>query len=159
MIQCIHSAVIGCFWHLYSSRTAHAHDAELIRCLLRKYPWWPKGHRILAEISLDCDDIATAYGSGICFHHLCGSNLKKLAVAYTILGTCFLRRGDWQSALTYLELAQKMGGSCYGTLEELTAAYMLGHKYNSAMSTIQSIPESKRSSQIKAAALFISKKL
>lgn len=109
---------------------------------------------ILAQESLERDDIAQAYAASRCYQALVHSDARKRAESNLLIGRCYLRRGDWQSALVALRNAREDAPHSAAVLEELAAAYMLGGHYSEARSALEQIPVAKLSAQAKAALAF-----
>jgi Flp pilus assembly protein TadD len=125
--------------------SAETRNIAELRTLLRRYPYWREGHRLLAENNLAVGDIATAYASAHCFSALSGATPDSEATVHFILGRCFLRRGDANSALTHFELARSLTPTNLAILEEEAAALMLLGNKEKAQSVLRQIPEDKLS--------------
>jgi Tfp pilus assembly protein PilF len=103
---------------------------------------------------LERDDIAQAYAAALCYRHLVFSDRKARANANLLLGKCYLRRGDWRSALVHLEDGLNDSPNSSLILEELAAAHMLGGNYSEARNTLEQVAERLLSAQAKAALAF-----
>jgi Tfp pilus assembly protein PilF len=118
-----------------------------------------KGHLEYAEDALERDSIAQAYASGNAVLYLSPSNSPHRAAAHFVLGRCFLRRGDWRSAVEYLARSRAELASNYSITEELAAAYVLGGDYQAAKSLLEEIPANQISASGKAAQSFVRSKV
>jgi Flp pilus assembly protein TadD len=145
-------------WRTSSKPKDPAERAEMLRSLLRRYPRWSNGHKILAEERLEYDDVAQAYAASRCYQALIGSNQRKRAYANLLLAKCYLRRGDWQSAQAVLKSALEDDPHSTSILEELAAAQILGGSYGDARSVLEQIRKGELSAQAKAALAFVRSK-
>jgi len=152
------SALLSVGWAL-SNASQKPTRSELLRSLLRRFPYWMKGHLEYAEDALERDSIAQAYASGNAVLYLSPSNSPHRAAAHFVLGRCFLRRGDWRSAVEYLARSRAELASNYSITEELAAAYVLGGDYQAAKSLLEEIPANQISASGKAAQSFVRSKV
>ena len=136
--------------------SAETRNTAELRALLRRYPYWTEGHRLLAEHSLKSGDIATAYASAHCLSALSEASPESEAAVHFILGRCFLRRGDANIALTHFELAQSRTPNNPAILEEEAAAMMLLGNKDGALSMLRQIPEDKLSPEARITLSFLS---
>lgn len=150
----LRDSVLGWVWRSGSRHCSSPERTESLLRLLRRYPDWSLGHRLLAEDALDRDDVAQAYAASLCYLHLTNHHPSKRGCAYFLTGKCYLRRGDWHTALAHLKHALEDLPSSPPVLEELAAAYMLGGKYSDARSTLEQVSERMLSAQAKAALAF-----
>lgn len=152
------SSLLSIAWKLgtMGSRSNHT---ELLRSLLRRFPYWAKGHLIFAEEALDQDAVAEAYASANAALYLCGHHQGERAMAEFTLGRCFLRRGDWRSAVEYLSRGRAAMPHNHVVTEELAAAQILGGDYTAASALLESIPAARISAQGKAALSFTRSKV
>lgn len=135
-----------------------AERAESLCLLLRRYPYWSNGHRLLAEARLEQDDVAHAYAASLCFRQLVATQPAQRAQANLLLGRCYLRRGEWRAALGSLQTALADAPLCHEILEELAAAHILAGNYSEAQIYLEQIREDSRSAQAKAALEFAKSK-
>lgn len=77
-------------WNLDQARRAEF--SQWIRRCLRRYPYWTRGHLVLARFSLDLSDIATAYASLQAVGVLDSGQQHKL-VREHLLARCYLSSG------------------------------------------------------------------
>lgn len=152
------SAMLSVAWVL-SNASQKSNRSNLLRSLLRRFPYWIQGHLEYAEDALSRDSIAEAYASGNAALYLSSSNAHQRAAAHFVLGRSFLRRGDWRSAVEYLSLATTELPSDYSIIEELAAAYILGGDYRSANPLLEAIPANHISAAGKAAHSFVRSKV
>jgi len=145
-------------WRTSSKPKDPGERAELLRSLLRRYPRWSNGHKILAEERLEHDDVVQAYAASRCYQALTGSNQRKRAYANLLLAKCYLRRGDWQTAQAVLTGALEDDPRSTPILEELAAAQILGGNYGEARNALEQIDEGSLSPQAKAALAFVRSK-
>jgi Tfp pilus assembly protein PilF len=126
----------------------------MLKRLLRGYPHWSNGHRILAEERLEHNDVAQAYSASRCYQALVATKPHERAHSNLLIAKCYLRRGDWQMALAALSQALKDSPQSPAILEELAAAHMLGGNYAEAKYSLEQIAHEKLSPQAKAALAF-----
>lgn len=124
------------------------------RALLRRFPFWARGHLALAEIALEIENIALAYSSALSYQLLQGGDPGRSREALAILGQCFLKRGDSQRALEHLLHAQALGLRSPRIAEDIAAAHLLRGAYSEAHEILSQIPASKISAAGKAALHF-----
>ena len=130
---------------------ALAHErCRCLRAMLRRRPFWLSGHLVLARLSLELGDLAAAYASAQAAVHLAGGSLVS-ARAKKILGQCYLRGGDCESAAAVFRDVVAALGDDYEAKEELAAAYMALGDGASAQQVLKTIPDHKLSFQAKAA--------
>jgi tetratricopeptide (TPR) repeat protein len=120
--------------------------AEL-RLILRRYPYWPEGHRLLAEACLKEGDIATAYASTHCFGALTTAATSAQQQLHFLMGRCYLRRGDAERALCHLSLAEKYNRNYTPIFEEQAAAHMLLGDGLRALQILERVPQNKLSAE------------
>jgi tetratricopeptide (TPR) repeat protein len=149
---------LGLLWRTSTKPDDPEERTEALCRLLRRYPRWRDGHRILAEECLEKDDVARAYTAARCYQTIVGSDKLKRAHSNLLLGRCYLRRGEWQSALSVLKSALEDASLSAPILEELAAAHMLGGNYVEALDALQQIQEKQLSAQAKAALAFAKSK-
>jgi len=148
--------MLNALWS-WSAGQREAPAAIEARCvsLLRRYPFWLTGHKLLAEMALSRDDVARAYASATCYRVLCDHNGKDPSDALYILGKCFLRRGDCAAALSHFERAHALDPSRTDIQEELAAAHVLGGDYDRARVVLEGISAEHISAEGKAALAFV----
>lgn len=159
VLEGVRNKLLNLLWASSQRWQGSSHQSEHLKRLLRRYPTWSDGHRLLSEASLACDDIATAYASAICYRHLAKSSPISRSNALLLLGKCFLRRGDWRSALSFLGEAQSICPESFAVKEEIAAAHMLGGDYSAARSALNQIPHESKSPEAKAAEAFVKSKV
>lgn len=150
--RCI-SALLSTGWKL-GARSSRADHTELLRSLLRRFPYWAEGHLAFAEEALARDEVAEAYASANAALHLRACHARIRALAEFTLGRCFLRRGDWRSAVEHLTRSKTALPRNHAVTEELAAARILGGDYTSARALLESIPANQISAAGKAALSF-----
>ncbi|MEY4700224.1 MAG: hypothetical protein RL326_411 [Pseudomonadota bacterium] len=151
--KCI-SAALSVAWTL-SNASEKPNRSELLCSLLRRFPYWIKGHLEYAEDALGRDSIADAYASANAALYLSEAGRSHQATAHFVLGRCFLRRGDWRSAVEYLSRAHTALPIKHQIGEELAAAYVLGGDYQAASDLLEAIPGNYISAAGKAARSFV----
>lgn len=149
------SSALTLMWQCSAARTRVGERSQTIRPLLRRFPFWSKGHEILAEESLLHDNVACAYASALCMNALEPNNEHTTVQVNFILGRCYLRRGDWMTAHHYLEEASRLAPSNIPIQEEHAAALILGGELEKARSLLERIPETALSAEGKAARAFV----
>lgn len=149
-------AALDAAWRWSSSSSEEASSRE-DRCaaLLRRYPFWATGHKVLAQLALGRDEIGRAYASAVCYRTLCDAQGKDSSDAWWILGQCFLRRGNWQTALEHLERAHSLDSSRSDICEDIAAAHILAGELSKAKVVLEAIPDSNLSAEGKAALAFV----
>jgi thioredoxin-like negative regulator of GroEL len=152
------SAALSVAWTL-SKTTQRPNRSELLRSLLRRFPYWIKGHLEYAEDALERDCVADAYASANAVLHLSESDRPHQTAAHFALGRCFLRRGDWRSAVEHLSRAHAEMPTNHAISEELAAAYVLGGDYQAASRLLEAIPANHISAAGKAARSFVRAKV
>jgi hypothetical protein len=151
------SAMLSGAWAL-SNLSQKPPRSDLLRSLLRRFPYWIEGHLAYAEDALARDSIADAYASANAVLYLSESTCPHRATAEFVLGRCFLRRGDWRSAVEYLARAHTNLPNNYSISEELAAAHILGGDYLAANTLLELIPTNRISAAGKAAHSFVRSK-
>lgn len=156
--RCI-SVALNIGWRLAYKTIDRDKKTILLRALLRRFPYWWHGHRILAEESLAHDAVACAYASALCMQAIGDRSRYARASSECILGRCFLRRGDWREALIHLEAASHLVPNDFHVNEERAAALILGGDMKAACDILAAIPKHHISAEGKAALAFTSSKL
>jgi len=147
------SALLSTGWKL-GAKSSRSNHTDLLRSLLRRFPYWAEGHIIFAEEALSNDEVAEAYASANAALYLGESNPRTRALAEFTLGRCFLRRGDWRSAVEYLSRSKTALPDNHAVTEELAAARILGGDFTAARSLLEAIPSNHISAAGKAALSF-----
>ncbi len=114
-----------------------------LRIILRRYPYWREGHRLLAEACLAEGDIATAYASTHCFSALASPDNRAQSQLHFLMGRCFLRCGDPERSLQHLTVAQQYDPTSCAIIEEQAAAHMLMGNKAQALALLSRVPEKK----------------
>lgn len=126
-----------------------------IRSLLRRFPFWLRGHQRLGEMSLEANDVATAYAAAQCLIAATGEQSSLRGEAYLLLGRSFLRRSDWKTSIGYLERAADLLPQDLRVLEERAAAHIAGGERPRALELLEIIPTERLSPAAKAALDFL----
>lgn len=170
LFQRIVALAIELFWRsgegTLGARTPHSptQDTQVdgitlritsIRSLLRRFPFWLRGHQRLGETSLVVDDVGTAYAAAQCLIAATGEHTSLRGEAYLLLGRSFLRRGDWKTSIGYLERAAPLLPKDLRVFEERGAAYMAGGEHPRALEILETIPIERLSPAAKAALEFL----
>jgi tetratricopeptide (TPR) repeat protein len=143
------------FWSLGAARSDTSVLNTSLCALLRRFPFWLRGHKLLAESALTHDDVGQAYAASQCYRVLAQGDVTASADAAVLVGRCFLRRGEWRTALGYLLHASELAPHEPRVQEEVAAAYILGGDYAQALSQLNSIPIEQMSAEGKAALSFV----
>jgi tetratricopeptide (TPR) repeat protein len=159
LYQRVTAAVLSRIWHYSSIARNTSNQSPSPRPLLRRFPFWAKGHELLAEESLQHDKVACAYGSALCMIALRPDDPRTMAQANFILGRCYLRRGDWTTAHHHLQEALRLSPSNAAIREEDAAALILGGELRQAREILEQIPEGSLSVEGKAARAFLRSKV
>ena len=132
-----------------------SHVAELKR-LIQRFPFWRKGRMLLAELALTTDDVALAYAEAHALKLLAPKGSTAEGHALSILGRCFLRRGDPSTALSLLTDSQRLLPANATVTEERAAALaLLGHR-SEALALLREIPPQRLSKEGHAALKWLS---
>ncbi len=131
-------------------------ETRALRSLLKRFPFWIEGRYHLAESSLTENDIATAYCEAQALQILSPRKPRDKGRALSVLGRCYLRRGDSVSALTFLNEAQLLLPHSYPLQEEIAAALTLNGDKAKALQILKEIPEEKITAEGKAALRWLS---
>jgi predicted Zn-dependent protease len=126
-------------------------EREYLRGLIRRFPYWMKGRALLANSSLEANDVATAYAEAQALLTLTPSNSHYHATALYELGRCFLRRNDPTSALAFLDQAHNLRPKDPSIQEEQSAALVLQGDKARALTILQAISPTDLSAEGKAA--------
>lgn len=127
-------------------------EREWLKHIIRRFPFWSSGHVRLGEISLELNDINTAYASAHAAI-LLGNTVR----GKRLLGACYLRAKEGGNAVKILKEVFMDNPRDFSMIEDLGAAYMLEGDYKSAKEYLEQIPEAKRSSSVNAALLRVRK--
>ena len=131
--------------------------AEL-RSLIQRFPFWQRGRAMLAELSLRADDVATAYAEAQALRILSSESSSLYATSLSLLGQCYLKRGDGAAALTLLQQASELSPHDLSIREEEAAAHVLVGDKAKALEILNHIPPSHLSAEGKAALRWLSSK-
>ena len=131
-------------------------ERQALRALIRRFPYWIKGRALLAKLSLEANDVATAYAEAQSLLALAPKNSHYHAVGLFELGRCFLRRGDAASALAFLEQAHELSPSDSKIQEERSAALVLQGDKARALEILKTISPAELSAEGKAALQWLS---
>lgn len=143
----------------YSSSHDRSQDEiATLRSLIQRFPFWRKGRALLAERSILVDDIATAYAEAQALCLLSEQGSPVHATALTLLGKCYLKRGDGASALSLLAQASHIRPNDFQIREEQAAAQVLVGDNERALEILQGIPITSLSAEGKAALQWLSMK-
>lgn len=111
--------------------------SELLRSWLRRFPFWLEGHRKLAHLSFNRDDIATSYASIQAVLALGQVQVQDKI----LLARCYLRRGLNQDAEKLFAEIHNNNPKRIDVLEDLAATLMAQNKMDQARTLIQSVPK------------------
>ena len=153
------SATLSLLWRCSSLSYRNTARTDTLRPLIRRFPYWTTGHRLLAEESLQHDNVTCAYASALCMLALDSTQAHTSTQAHFILGRCYLRRGDWATAHSYLAQALRLSPANTAILEEDAAALVLGGELHQARTILERIPEDRLSPAGKAARAFLRSKV
>jgi len=133
-------------------------EIATLRSLIQRFPFWQKGRALLAERSILVDDVATAYAEAQALRLLSARGSPSYATALTLLGKCYLKRGDGNSALSLLAEASTILPKDFRIREEEAAAQVLVGDKERALEILQGIPTTNLSAEGKAALQWLSMK-
>ena len=122
-----------------------------MRALVQRFPYWTHGRAILADVSLQHNDVATAYAEAQALRILAKKGSTHEATALFLLGRCFLQRGDASSAISLFNDAHALRPTDHRIQEERSAAYALLGDKAQALAILQTIPPAHLSPESKAA--------
>lgn len=128
---------------------------SLLRSLLRRSPTWAFGHKTLSELALQSNNIPLAYSSAIIYERLAQRSPTDRRDALTLIGRCFLRRGDCDRALEHFLKARELAPETPQLSEEIAAAYILKGMHAEAYATLKTIDPASLSAEGKAALSFV----
>ena len=131
-------------------------DTIALRGLIARFPFWKAGRQLLAERSLATNNIAVAYAEAQALYTLAPKGSRLHATSLSLLGRCFLRRGDSSTALTFLDEAHSLEPTNYLIQEERSAALALQGDKVTALAVLRSIPETQLSAEGRAAMSWLS---
>lgn len=131
----------------------------LLRGLLRRFPFWAYGHRVLSEGALEKNSVALAYSSALGYEQLSRGSAPDRARALALLGRCFLMRGESQRSLDYFTEAKKLGLDTPLLAEDTAAAHILQGNYAHAREILNQISAQAISAAGRAALAFVNGKL
>lgn len=154
----LRNSALSLLWGGAAAPLRDAVDSQRLVRIIRRFPDWPVGHKILAKDALARDDVATAYAAALCYRQLSKDSTTALADASLLIGRCFLRRGEGARALDALEKAHQLAPNSYEISEDLAAAMMLVGKYDEAKAVMSGIPSPVQTPQAKAALKFLKNK-
>lgn len=120
-------------------------QCEWIRRMLRRFPFWQLGHKTLGNLSLEQNDIQSAYSSA---HAV--MLLGETTLGERLLGFTYVRAREGKNAIAALANLLKILPNDFELLEELGAAYMLEGDYPKAKEYLEKIPKEKRSPSVNA---------
>ncbi len=146
---------------LYRRTAGHSieRDASRLREILRRFPFWLRGHLDLAHLALANGDVATAYASAQAARSLASPDSREMAQAFHLIAQAFLARGDINGALLHLERARPHLGEEPRYKEDLAAVLMLKGDHAEVVRLLESIDADKLSAQGSAALEFARAKL
>jgi tetratricopeptide (TPR) repeat protein len=131
-------------------------EEATLRGIIQRFPFWRKGRQLLAEQSILRNDIATAYAEAQALRVLSPEGSGSYATALALLGRCYLKRGDGDSALSLLAQASQLRPKDFRIHEDQAAARILIGDKARALETLQSIPATHLSAEGKAALQWLS---
>lgn len=129
---------------------------DFLRSRLQSTPYWSRGHVELGELSLEADDVATAYASGQAAIKLGDSQFAPRA--RILLARCHLKRLSFDAGCKAFAELCKAYPSRWDLVEDLAASFIGLGRYAEAESQLNRIPEDVRSGPAKSALLFVREK-
>ncbi len=129
---------------------------DWIRRALTRFPYWVSGHRLLAEIALAHDDIATVYASAQAILQLEPTSRE----AQLLLGKVLLRKGSAREAIQVLDQARHQNVNSIDAitvecLREIGAAHMLLGDNARAREVLEALPAEARDPASVAALQYV----
>ena len=128
---------------------------ECLRKVLRRYPYWKFGHKELGLVSLDLNDIPSAFASGFALREL---EDPDSIPAGQIIGKCYLKTGLFKEAMAEFESLLEVNNTV-AIREDLASAYVGLERFDAAVNLLQKIPADKISTSARATLLFAQRKL
>lgn len=139
------------------------HDQENVKsqinsimALLRKTPWWAKGHLRLGWLALSVKEFDLAFASFEAVRRLI-TDENLLGNANIGLARCCMARGQHDKAIDLIKKLPEDFVSEDYINEQLAACYMAQERYDQAKSAIEKIPKSRRSPQVSGVLDYIYK--
>lgn len=127
-----------------------------LRALIRRFPYWREGRKRLAQECLAQEDISSAYAEALALRTLTPPNSALYAESSLLLGKCFLKSGNSESARQFLTEAERSRPNDWRIKEELAACHTLNGEKKAALETLQTIPPDSLSQEGKAALAWLS---
>lgn len=135
----------GLPYSLANDRTRE--ELGTLRSLIQRFPFWRNGRALLAERSILVDDIATAYAEAQALRLLSDRGSSLDATALSLLGKCYLKRGDGASALSLLAQASNIRPHDFRIREDVAAAQVLLGDKRRALEILEGIPTTNLSAE------------
>ncbi|MBN8549691.1 MAG: hypothetical protein J0M12_10280 [Deltaproteobacteria bacterium] len=140
-----------------SEARAISHEKNsYLRSRLRETPYWKRGHLLLGELSLQEDDVATAYACAKAVGILSAEGASS--EADTLLGRCYLKRGAFVEATAFLEKGALARPNDSALQEDVAACYIGRGEFKKAAQILSVIPQQRLSVPGHAALLYSKKK-
>ena len=108
---------------------------------LRRFPYWSRGHLLLAEQALRHSNMSLAYSSAHAVLTLPARGNVHFLARYT-LGRCYLAAGKPELAMPYFIQAHDRLPNRYEITEDLAACHMALGSNSEALKLLNSIPVS-----------------
>lgn len=144
------------FGELASQQEGPSEELIALRSLIQRFPFWLRGRAILGRLSIESNDIATAYAEAQALRALSRENSDERTLSLSLLGQCYLRRGDGASALALLNQAADIRPNDTLIKEEQAAALVLLGEKAKAHEILKRIPATHLSAEGKAALQWLS---
>ncbi|MBX7143386.1 MAG: hypothetical protein K1X79_02965 [Oligoflexia bacterium] len=129
---------------------------DTLRRILRRVPFWGRGHLMLARLALARRDVSTAYASAQAALVLL-RRPEDRAYTQLVLGRCYLQRGQLETALQALNLVPFEGVWETEAREEMAAVLLALQRPQEAAAVLEGIPAGRRSQSAEAALRYATK--
>jgi tetratricopeptide (TPR) repeat protein len=148
LLNFLRNNAVDVLWLLRPRGSATRYDDAT--SLVRRFPYWTNGRKRLAEEALAHENVALAYAEALALRTLSPSESPLYAESSLLLGICFLRKGDAETARHYLLEAEQRLPDNWRIKEELAATFTLSGNKDEALKALQKIPQQQLSQEGRA---------
>lgn len=148
MLSLIHDvASVVCTGWLKAARKSGVSEADIVgrcRSLLRRSPYWARGHLCIGTAALAVGDLRTAYASAQALLAL----KPAAASSWILLARCRTAAHQFEPAINLARKALTLDPTNYEAREELAAALIPLERYDEASEALRKIPVSSRTHSV-----------